>query len=208
MRTVKATVTDLLSPVIVTKINLHSLPYFEPNVSINIQEMDYDNGGHIRDWIEIHNGAFKRNWKRAEFERAMTGNKTVRVIKTFFLNKNGVPVGTASIGNYHANNRIGTGHYLCLMPEFQGKGLGKYLAHFRYNELKKLNFSEAESETRINCTKSIYIHFELGFEPKNKMDPWNSARGSSMVPETIASARLNRLHESWMKTKTTGGYFP
>ncbi|GEM_PF-3468247 len=185
------------SPLVICSVDLKDLPKLQEKDSVQIDAINMNDENNIKIWLEIQNDAFKRNWGIKECERFLLKHPHVSVLNTYFLKLGNEIVGIVSNGFFRKNKDIGTAHYLGLRNRAQGKGLGKYLLSYSYNELKKNGYKICEAETTIDRKRSLLIHFDFGFKPKVKFDYWNTPDNVNMITRKIVSFRLKKFYASW-----------
>lgn len=100
------------------------------------------------------------------FEREFTPHLAeVKKRMLFLLNEEGTPIGTATAWFGEWNRRtIGRMHWVEIIPEYQGKGLGKALIS-KAMELLALYHDEAYLKTQTTSGAAIHLYEKLGFEP-------------------------------------------
>jgi GNAT superfamily N-acetyltransferase len=163
---------------------------------LSLRDMDPDDEGDVDRWLTVHNAAFDRRWERENHRLAMVDNPVVVVDRTYFAERDGVVVGTASVGRFRGNLEVGVGHYLAVHPSARGLGLATALCSARYTALAQ-DVDVAEAQTHAHRVGSLRSHFRCGFEPKVGPDPWNSLEPSHGPLREEADRRLLEAYAAW-----------
>ena len=86
------------------RLETRNLPPMAMDISpLTVEEMDMRDEAQIKSWLEIHNDAYERNWKRVNYEKKMLNHPLMRVFKTYFVMDGTKPVAAASIGVWRKN---------------------------------------------------------------------------------------------------------
>ena len=161
-----------------------------------LREMDPDDEADVDRWLAVHNAAFDRCWEPENHRLAMRENPVVIVDRTYLAERDGVVVGTASIGRFRRNLEVGVGHYLAVHPSARGLGLATALCSARYTPLAAA-VEVAEAQTHAHRVGSLRAHFRCGFEPKVGPDPWNSLEPTTGPLRDEADRRLVEAYAAW-----------
>ncbi len=164
---------------------------------LTVEEMDMRDEAQIKSWLEIHNDAYERNWKRLKYEEKILNHHLISVLKTYFVMDEAKPVAATSIGVWRKNEKIGVGHYAAVRKEYQNRGLGKYLFLYRAHKLKDMGVEIIDNQTNLSHPKSILIHFDVGCVIKDRPDPWNTPDFFPSVLRRIVNYRLRKLYLHW-----------
>jgi GNAT superfamily N-acetyltransferase len=148
-------------------------------------------------WLVVVNAAFERTWTEENHRLAMVENPVLEVDRTFLVERDGEPVGTASIGRYRGNPDVGIGHYLAVHPSAQRHGLALALCSHRYRAMARTGLAVAEAQTHLHRIGSLRAHFRCGFEPKTTIDHWNSLTPPSGPVRDEADRRMGEAYASW-----------
>ncbi len=197
INSIKNKIFSARSLLVICSAELKDLPKPLVNESVQIDAINMNDENNIKIWLEIQNDAFKRNWGIKECKQFLLKNPNIFVLNTYFLKIENEIVGIVSNGFFRKNKDIGTVHYLGLKNKAQGKGLGKYLLLYSYNELKKNGYKICEMETTFDRKRSLLIHLGLGFKPKFKFDSWNTPDNVNMLARKITSIRFKIFFKSW-----------
>jgi GNAT superfamily N-acetyltransferase len=164
------------------------------------RKMDMDDRADVQRWLAVHNEAFGRRWAPDEFRRTVLEHPHYEIQETFFLcDPHGV-VGAICLGVFRRNRSIGVGHYGALVPRCQRRGLGTQMFFFRCRRLAERGLTRSEAETQIKRAGTLHIWFACGFEPKYRLDHWNTPDESPAFVRAITRRRLQRIHEEWQST--------
>lgn len=151
-------------------INTLSLP-----TNYSIVELNQDNQSDIDAWCKVIGESFNRECNHQTFENSIVAHNRYNVVKTYKLMFGEKTIGVVSGAINKLNPAVGTTHYLGLVKQHRGKGLGKYLIFKimcffldHQHEIKSL-----EGESKLKHKKSLFIHFDLGFVPKLRQQDWN-----------------------------------
>jgi GNAT superfamily N-acetyltransferase len=162
-----------------------------------IRDLDGDDPAEVARWLVVVNAAFGRTWIQENHRLAMVDNPVVEVDRTFLVERDGEPVGTASIGRYRRNPEVGIGHYLSVHPSAQRHGLAVALCSHRYRAMAQTDLVVGEAQTHLHRIGSLRAHFRCGFEPKTTIDPWNSLTPPSGPLREEADRRLEEAFAAW-----------
>jgi GNAT superfamily N-acetyltransferase len=186
-----------------TQGELAHLPAGSVLAGCEIRELDLHHPPDVNVWLTVHNASFGNQWTERELVAAVLEHDHIRVTRTFLASFNDVPSAVASIGRFRRNDQIGVGHYLGVVPECQGIGLGRALAIHRYAALRDEGVRIAESQTHIGRVRSLRLHFDLGFRPKWGLDAWNNTDRWSTSTRLMTNARLQLLYRRWRRSNRT-----
>jgi GNAT superfamily N-acetyltransferase len=175
-----------------------------PATNVDIAVMDPTDGRAISEWLEVHNSAYGHSWERDDVERAILRHPFIDVAATFVVREEGRMLAAASVGTYRRRPDLGVGHYLGVRPEARHRGLARELVFHRYGWLAGRGVTAAETQTHIGRVGSLRIHFEGGFEPKYRLDPWNNPENVSRPVRALTSLRLRRTFGRWRDTRADG----
>jgi GNAT superfamily N-acetyltransferase len=168
-----------------------------------LRDMDMDSGADIDAWLDVHNTAFGHAWTRDDFQRIMLEHPVVRVDRTFLIERGREAVAVASAGVFRRNQAVGAGHYLGVKPGLQGLGLGKAVVTRRVSWFAESGFASAESQTHISREPALRLHYDLGFHPKYRFDPWNSVDPVSWPVRRLVNARLRSVYRRWQREQAS-----
>ena len=187
-----------------TQGDLSRLPPLTHDLSpLYVREMLMHDPADIAAWLEIHNDAFGTAWGVADYEREILRHPTVKVWHTYLLMEGALAIGSACAGVFQRNAEVGVGHFLGLRRSARGRGLGRYLAVYRYHRLREAGIQICESETTLRNRESLGIHFACGFRPKTRWDVWNSPDPADALQQWITRQRLGRLYRRWSRERSS-----
>lgn len=179
--------------------DLDKIPDLEDISPSYIRAADMFNDKEIGAWLNVNNDAFGRAWGPAEYTENVIRHPDLQVTDTFMLLKDGKAVGIVSIGIYRRNNNIGFEHYIACKKSERNKGLGKHLVLYGYHKLKEKGIRRCETQTVLERKASLLIHFSYGFQPKIRLDNWNTRDTSSRLQRIIISWKLSSVYRAWKK---------
>ncbi len=104
---------------------------------------------------------------RSEFSEPLLLPKT----QFYLFAPDNAPIGTATawFKNLDAR-RIGRIHWVAIIPEFQGRGLGKAVLSLCCRRLRELGYDQAFLSTSSARIPAISLYLNFGFEPLIKND--------------------------------------
>ena len=180
--------------------DLAALPPLTDISPLYIREMDMRDESEIRMWLEIHNEAFHRAWGLQEYEASMLRHPCFLIMHTYFMMDGHRPIGTGSVGVYRRNKEVGVCHYLQFRTCARERGLGQHMALYRLHRLKQLGVRTCEIVTTLKHKKALFIHFDLGAQPKLELDHWNDLKGKGFL-RALAHMRLERMYGKWNRSR-------
>lgn len=130
--------------------------------------------GDERVWTEIQRKADLHNPIGPEVFRCWFGDDADELGRRqcYLLDGEGGEIGTATgwVNDEHHDSRYGRVHWVALVPEAQGKGLGKPLLTIVLDRMRQLGHERAFLTTESVRTVAIRMYLELGFEPEIQDD--------------------------------------
>lgn len=121
-------------------------------------------------WLRIHLGADQLNVITPELFHEQFGNDPALLAQRqcYALSPAGQVVGTASawFSNAFEGGRWGRVHWLAVLPEFQGRGLGRALLGAVCRRLRELGHDRAYLTTSAARLPAIALYLKFGFEPR------------------------------------------
>ena len=121
-------------------------------------------------FVQIKNRVFVgavaagRDWTVADFQRGFLDSPHFHPERIFFAIHNGEPVGTASAwATAHEGREVGLMHWVAVMPEHRGRGLGKALNVRALHRLAELGYREAVLNTGERREAAVRLYYSLGF---------------------------------------------
>lgn len=163
-----------------------------------LKEMDMADETSIRQWLEIHNESFNRNWGNGDFYRNVAGHPHYEIWHTYFAMDGETPVGAYSFGVFRRNREVGVVHYLMVSSSVKDKGLGKHLnLHGYYMLRNRYGLKMVEGESFLQYRKAMLVRFGIGSRPKPKPDYWNTPNKSPAWLKRLAYYRVMRIYMAW-----------
>lgn len=168
---------------------------------LRVQEMDMRDDAQINTWLEIHNDAFARTWGRPQYNRKVADHPLIDTQCTYFIMDGDKAVASTSIGVWRKCPEIGVGHYAAVRKNYQNLGLGKYLFKYRSLKLRDKGVRYLDDQSNLSHQKSLWLHFEVGYELKSGPDRWNTQDFYPSFIRSIAYARARKLYAEWQDKK-------
>ncbi len=183
------------------RANFTNMPQLHDVSPLYVKEISTNDEFQINDWLKIINQSFLRRWQKKDFVKNIKNHVVYDVHHTYFLMDSKRCVGVVSEAVFKKNQQVGVTHYLGLDKNYLGCGFGKYLILFTLHKMKEHGLKSCEGESTFNYVKSLFIHFDLGFCPKYRLDYWNTANHAPILLRPIISYKLSRLYKKWQKRK-------
>lgn len=121
-------------------------------------------------WLRIHRAADRLNVIRPELFPEQFGNDPALLgqRQCYALSPEGEVVGTASawFDDAFEGGRWGRVHWVAVLPEFQGRGLGGALLGAVCRRLRELGHDRAYLTTSAARLPAIALYLKFGFEPR------------------------------------------
>jgi GNAT superfamily N-acetyltransferase len=120
-------------------------------------------------WIKIQTASDKDNtFNIQRFQDTLLNDYDSIAQRQYYLfNENKQPIGTGTA--WYADNKIdsscGLVHWVAILPEFQGKGLGKALVALLLNRMSQLVHILAKVNTYTSKITAINMYLKFGFCP-------------------------------------------
>lgn len=153
-------------PVNMERANLNDLPAFAMPGGFSLRWYRPGDEAH---WLRIHLAAdrfnqFPPNLFRAQFA---VNDELLRQRQCYLLNPFAevIGTGTAWFDDNFKNERWGRVHWMAVLPEFQGRGLGKVLLAAICRRLRELGYERAYLTTSSARVAAIRLYWKFGFEP-------------------------------------------
>ena len=121
-------------------------------------------------WTEIQRKADTHNPIGSEVFGYWFGDDAEQLAlrQCYLLDGEGREIGTATgwVSDEHHDASYGRVHWVAVVPEVQGRGLGKPLLKIVLDRMRELGRQRAFLTTESVRTVAIRIYLELGFEPE------------------------------------------
>ena len=186
-------------PVYFRRIDLRDLKQLQDISPLYIKEMSINDESQVNEWLSIIDQSFSRNWEKKDYKKCIIKHEIYDVPHTYFLMDGEKYIGVVSEAVFKKNIQVGVTHYLGLDKDYLGRGLGKYLILYVLHKMKEHNLKSCEGESTLKYTVSLFIHFDLGFRPKIKLDYWNTPNNAPAVMRAITNYKFRRLYEKWKR---------
>ena len=124
------------------------------------------------EWVKIQTISDKFNTISLElFHSEFSLPDLLPTTQFYLLAPNTVPVGTATAWFKDLDGRrIGRVHWVAIVPECQGQGLGKAVLSFCCRRLRELGYDQAFLSTSSARISAINLYVSFGFEPLTAND--------------------------------------
>ena len=183
------------------RTDLDDLPPLWDISPLYVREMSMNDEFQIGQWLDIINQAFSRNWEERDYAESITNHKIYDVIHTYFLMDGQKYIGVVSEAIFRGNKQVGVTHYLGLDKDYLGLGLGKYLILYTLHKLREHNLASCEGESNLQHKKSLFIHFDFGFQPETKLDYWNTPGRTPALTRAVTNLRFKRVYREWQRSR-------
>lgn len=153
-------------PVKMMRANLDNLPEFALPTGFSLRWYQPGDEAH---WLRIHLAADHFNKITPELFQKLFGSdeKNLRDRQCYLLDPRGeaIGTGTAWFNDNFEGARWGRVHWMAIVPEFQGRGLGKCLLGAVCRRLRELGHEQAYLSTSTARVPAIRLYWKFGFEP-------------------------------------------
>ena len=142
-----------------------------------------------RDWTAVWQAAEKWLTITEETFRLQFGrDETLLGQRQFFIDDpDGRPVATSTA--WYNNSAVGTVHWVAIVPDCQGRGLGKPLMTITCQRLRDLGHTSAWLGTHVVRVPAINLYLHFGFVPDIQTDA-QRASGEQLKPHLKHSVTL------------------
>lgn len=192
---------DLGGVIVVSRSDLSDLPAAEERSGYSVRVMDTERSEDVAAWLAVHNDAFDHGWTEPDFTRSVLENPVLDVIETYLVERAGSVVAVGSAAAFRRNPTVGAGHWIAVHSTAQGTGVGRMLALHRFHALRARGFTAAESQTNVDRVASLRMHWDCGFRPKYRLDPWNSGRDVDALTRVLVNRRLRSTFRQWERSR-------
>lgn len=149
------------------QIDLNMLPALMDISPFVTREMDLEDEMDQQIWANIINIAYQEEqYDAAKAKKALSNHLYLNIKQVFFVFDNNKCIGTVSAASFKNNPKIASGCRFAVHPDYQGKGLGKYLYLLILHYLKKEGYDIFESTMAIKRETSFIVKFKIGFYPQ------------------------------------------
>ena len=149
-----------------TRANLDHVPEFALPAGFALR---WHQPGDEAHWLRIHLVADRLNRITPELFQMQFGSnaKLLRDRQCYLLAPTGqvIGTGTAWFNDNFEGGRWGRVHWMSIVPEFQGQGLGKALLSAICRRLRELGHERAYLITGAARVPAIGLYWKFGFEP-------------------------------------------
>ncbi len=173
--------------------SIHRLPDINP---FYVRDLDINNETDVSSWVNIVNAAYSIYGGELPYTLEKAKDQLVNHLflldtKTFFVIDGDQPIATVTAGVFKNNPHVGSIARLAVKPEYQGKGLGKFIILYGYHWLRSEGIRYGESLISSKRDRSIMVHLSCGFRPQLNMGEitW---KGGEQNTNYIQRWRLNR----------------
>ncbi|MBE0640353.1 MAG: GNAT family N-acetyltransferase [Bacteroidales bacterium] len=178
---------------------LQKLPDISPLI---VRELSLNDENDLNTWADIIYLAFDEEQYDALLAKDKLTNHDFLKVKKVFLVFDGTKcIGTVSAAVFKSNPNIASGCRFAVHPDYQGKGLGKYLYLLILHVLKDEGYNYFESTMAIKRETSFIVKFKLGFYPQlNRRYVQYKNQKRFFLVRLAANYRLYRLWRQYKKT--------
>jgi len=184
------------------RADLRELPPLWEISPLFLKEMSINDESQVNEWLRIINQSFSRTWNREEYVKNIINHEIYEILYTYLLMDGEKYIGVVSEAIFKRNKQVGVTHYIGLDKYYLGRGLGKYLILYTLHKMREHNLKSCEAETTLDHKRSIFIHFDLGFSPKTKLNHWNTMDRTYTLKKIINNYRLKRFYYKWKRKKS------
>ena len=153
--------------VLMVRENLDDLPQYE--FAQGYYTRSYQPGD-MNKWIDIQTASNPdSNFSRERFEAAYDHQTQLLPGKMLLLcDQQGSEIGTATA--WFENEDTGLVHWVAIVPEYQGIGLGKSLVASVLSLLRQIGYKSCILRTKPSKTVGINLYLKFGFKPYIESD--------------------------------------
>jgi ribosomal protein S18 acetylase RimI-like enzyme len=151
-------------PVKMLRSNLENIPSFALPPGFAFR---WFQSGDEKTWVQIQGAADRLNKISGDlFHSEFPEPALLPEAQFYLLAPNGAPIGTATAW-FRAldGERIGRVHWVAIVPEFQGRGLGRSVLSFCCQRLRESGYDRAFLSTSSSRIPAISLYLNFGFEP-------------------------------------------
>jgi ribosomal protein S18 acetylase RimI-like enzyme len=152
-------------PIVMVRNDLEDIPIFDLPKGFVVR---WFCAGDEQQWFDIQLAAepFREITPQLFHEQFGEQGVALSERQCFLLDDLGTPVGTGTawFGGEHGET-TGRVHWMAIVPEFQGKGLGKALMTIVCQRLRELGYRRAFLRTSSARRAAIRLYRKFGFEP-------------------------------------------
>lgn len=149
-----------------TRANLDDLPEFALPSGFTLRRYQPGDGAH---WLRLHRVADQFNQITPELFRKQFGSdgRVLSERQSYLFAPTGevIGTGTAWFNDNFAGAPWGRVHWMAVLPEFQGRGLGKALLSAICRRLRELGHERACLTTATARAPAVGLYLRFGFEP-------------------------------------------
>ena len=137
---------------------------------LDVKYLDYDSDSDLQQWCDVINNSYDDCFYDIPKARKFLKKHPIfENGRTALFIKDSIPCATVSYGGFKANPNVGGDYRIGVRNEYQGNGLGTMCVEFAYSRLAEQGYRLGESIITIKRSRSILLHFSLGFEPQFDM---------------------------------------
>ncbi|OGG47811.1 MAG: hypothetical protein A3F84_12775 [Candidatus Handelsmanbacteria bacterium RIFCSPLOWO2_12_FULL_64_10] len=122
-------------------------------------------------FVRVKNAAFAgetgsgRAWTSEDFRKEYLESPHFRPERVFFAVCGEEPVGTTTAWTWtHEGREVGLIHWVAVVPEHRGKGLGEALNVRALHHLREMGYREAVLNTNASHKAAVRLYHRLGFQ--------------------------------------------
>jgi GNAT superfamily N-acetyltransferase len=158
-------------PLRMIRENLENIPQFTVLENFTLR---WFKPGDEQLWTQIQRAADKYNSIMPELFRRQFGDNNALLAQRqcFVFNSRGDAIGTATawFNDNFEGARVGRIHWITVLPQHQGEGLGKVLMTATCNRLRELGHARTYLSTSSARIAAINLYLRFGFAPLVRSD--------------------------------------
>ncbi len=186
---------DYGKTVVYVQSNLSIMPVLQDISPYTTRELDVYNEKDLLIWANIINQAYgEEQYDEKLAQMKLTNHEFLNILKVFLIFHEEKCIGTVSAATFKSNPKIASGCRFAVHPDYQGKGLGKYLYLYIMYYLRDNGFRYFESTMSIKRQTSFILKFKLGFYPQfNRKYVQFKSQKRFFAIRWLANHKLNQL---------------
>jgi GNAT superfamily N-acetyltransferase len=153
--------------VVYVQVDLAVIPLLPDISPFTTRELNFEDRTDLEIWAEIINVAYgEEQYDAVLAKKKLKEHEFLDVHKVFLIFDGPKCIGTVSAAAFKSNPKIASGCRFAVHPQYQGRGLGKYLYLLIMHHLRDQGYRFFESTMAIKRKTSFIVKFKLGFYPQ------------------------------------------
>lgn len=159
---------DLNHTIVILHFNLKFIPDLEGGDEFTTKEISLEDDDAIKDWSNIINSAFNfENPFNPQTAKDYILNHSYKNIeKCYMVYEGDYAIATFFVGSFKVNNKIACAGRFAVRPEYQGKGIGKYIVIKAMNIMKQNGYRHYEETFNYWRKYSYRLFMQCGGYPE------------------------------------------